>query len=59
MKLLTEELHAQLVANAQARLADLTAAFAAQGRAQSIEAARQAAAEEEGRERFRRFRKKN
>ena len=41
------------------QLADLTAAIAAQGRAQSIEAARNAATEAEGRERFRRFRTRN
>ena len=37
------------------QLADLTAAVAAQGRAQALDAARQAAIEAEGRERFRRF----
>ena len=41
------------------QLADLTAAISAQGRAQSIEAARNAATEAEGRERFRRFRTRN
>ncbi len=46
----------QLLALQSQQLADLTAAVAAQGRAQSLEAARNAAAEAEGRERFRRFR---
>ena len=50
VQLLTDE-------NAQLRqqLADLTAAVAAQGRAQALEAARHTAEEAEGRERFRRF----
>lgn len=47
----------QLLALQSQQLADLTAAFAAQGRAQSLESARKAAEEAEGRERFRRFRK--
>ncbi|WP_454887164.1 P-type conjugative transfer protein TrbJ [Sphingomonas oryzagri] len=46
----------QLLALQSQQLADLTAAVAAQGRAQSLEAARNAATEAEGRERFRRFR---
>ncbi len=46
----------QLLALQSQQLADLTAAMVAQGRAQSIEAARNAATEAEGRERFRRFR---
>lgn len=45
----------QLLALQTQQLADLTATIAAQGRAQSIEMARQAAAETEGRSRFRRF----
>jgi P-type conjugative transfer protein TrbJ len=49
----------QLLALQTQQLADLTAAIAAQGRAQSIEAARSAATEAEGRERFRRFRRRN
>lgn len=49
----------QLLAIQTQQLADLTAAIAAQGRAQSIEAARSAATEAEGRERFRRFRRRN
>lgn len=47
----------QLLALQSQQLADLTAALAAQGRAQSLESARNAANEAEGRERFRRFRK--
>ncbi len=46
----------QLLALQSQQLADLTAAVAAQGRAQALEAARDAATEAEGRERFRRFR---
>ncbi|MBB3862465.1 P-type conjugative transfer protein TrbJ [Novosphingobium hassiacum] len=46
----------QLLALQSQQLADLTAALAAQGRAQSLEGARNAATEAEGRERFRRFR---
>jgi len=46
----------QLLALQSQQLADLTAAVAAQGRAQSLEAARNAATEAEGRERFKRFR---
>lgn len=49
----------QLLALQTQQLADLTAALAAQGRAQSLEAARNAATEAEGRERFRRFRNSN
>lgn len=45
----------QLLALQSQQIADLTAAVAAQGRAQSLESARQAAEEAEGRERFRRF----
>ena len=45
----------QLLALQSQQLADLTAAVAAQGRAQALDAARQAAIEAEGRERFRRF----
>lgn len=41
------------------QLGDLAAAIAAQGRAEMLDAARAAAAEAEGRERFRRFRKGN
>jgi len=46
----------QLLALQSQQLADLTAAVASQGRAQSLEAARNAATEAEGRERFKRFR---
>ncbi len=45
----------QLLALQSQQLSDLTAMMAAQGRAQSLEAARGATAEAEGRERFRRF----
>src|SRR5690606_7981380 len=45
----------QLLALQSQQLADLTAAVAAQGRAQALDSARQAAIEAEGRERFRRF----
>lgn len=45
----------QLLALQSQQLADLTAVVAAQGRAQALESARQAAEEAEGRERFRRF----
>ncbi|ALR20650.1 MULTISPECIES: P-type conjugative transfer protein TrbJ [Sphingobium] len=45
----------QLLALQSQQLADLTAAVAAQGRAQALDAARQTAIEAEGRERFRRF----
>ncbi len=45
----------QLLALQSRQLADLTAAVAAQGRAQALQSARQAAEEAEGRERFRRF----
>jgi len=47
----------QLLALQTQQLTDLAAVMAAQGRAQMLEAARRAAAEAEGRERFRRFRK--
>jgi len=46
----------QLLALQSQQLADLTAAIAAQGRAQALQAANNAATEAEGRERFRRFR---
>jgi P-type conjugative transfer protein TrbJ len=49
----------QLLALQSQQLADLTAAVAAQGRAEVLDAARSAAAEAEARERFRRFRGKN
>lgn len=49
----------QLLALQSQQLGDLAAAIAAQGRAEILEAARAAAAEAEGRERFRRFRKSN
>lgn len=45
----------QLLALQSQQIADLVALMAAQGRAQALEAARNAAAEAEGRERFRRF----
>jgi len=45
----------QLLALQSQQLADLTALVAAQGRAQALDSARQAAEEAEGRERFRRF----
>ena len=45
----------QLLALQSQQLADLTALVAAQGRAQTLEAARATATEAEGRERFRRF----
>ncbi|NWK97364.1 P-type conjugative transfer protein TrbJ [Sphingobium lactosutens] len=45
----------QLLALQSQQLADLTAAVAAQGRAQVLQSAREAAEEAEGRERFRRF----
>ncbi|AKH43002.1 P-type conjugative transfer protein TrbJ [Altererythrobacter atlanticus] len=45
----------QLLALRSQQLADLTALVAAQGRAQALDSARQAAEEAEGRERFRRF----
>ena len=47
----------QILAVQSQQLSDLAAAIAAQGRAQILDAARSAAAEAEGRERFRRFRK--
>ena len=46
----------QLLALQSQQLADLSALVAAQGRAQALESARNAAIEAEGRERFRRFR---
>jgi len=49
----------QLLALQSQQLGDLAAAIAAQGRAQMLGAARAAAAEAEGRERFRRFRERN
>ncbi|MEW6626901.1 MAG: P-type conjugative transfer protein TrbJ [Pseudomonadota bacterium] len=49
----------QLLALQSQQLADLTAALAAQGRAQALDAARTTAIEAEGRERFRRFRGQN
>ncbi|WP_439486475.1 P-type conjugative transfer protein TrbJ [Blastomonas fulva] len=49
----------QLLALQTQQLADLTAALAAQGRAEALESARNAASEAEGRERFRRFRTRN
>jgi P-type conjugative transfer protein TrbJ len=45
----------QLVALQAQQLADLTAAVAAQGRAQSLEAAQRASAQDQGREQLRRF----
>ena len=47
----------QILAVQSQQLSDLAAAIAAQGRAQMLDAARSPAAEAEGRERFRRFRK--
>lgn len=47
----------QILAVQSQQFSDLAAAIAAQGRAQMLDAARSAAAEAEGRERFRRFRK--
>jgi len=49
----------QILALQSQQLTDIAAALAAQGRAQMLDAARSAAAEAEGRERFRRFRKGN
>jgi P-type conjugative transfer protein TrbJ len=49
----------QLLAVQSQQLADLAAVVTAQGRAQMLDAARAAAAEAEGRERFRRFRRGN
>lgn len=49
----------QLLALQSQQLGDLAAAIAAQGRAEMLDSARAAAAEAEGRERFRRFRKGN
>lgn len=49
----------QLLALQTQQLADLTAALAANGRAQTLDSARNAASEAEDRERFRRFRKSN
>jgi P-type conjugative transfer protein TrbJ len=45
----------QLIALQGQQIADLTAAVAAQGRAQNLEAAQRAAAQEQGREQLRRF----
>src|ERR1700730_739012 len=45
----------QILALQAQQLADLTAAFAAQGRAQSLEAAQRATAQDQGREQLRRF----
>src|SRR3546814_4358747 len=45
----------QLLALQSQQIADLTALLAAQGRAQTLEAARDAATEAQGREQFRRF----
>jgi len=45
----------QLLALQSQQLADLTAMMAAQGRAQALEAAQRAAAQDQGREQFRRF----
>ncbi|MGN7929128.1 P-type conjugative transfer protein TrbJ [Sphingopyxis sp. 22461] len=49
----------QLLAIQSQQIADLAAVMTAQGRAEMLDAARAAAAEAEGRERFRRFRKGN
>ena len=49
----------QLLAIQSQQIADLAAVMSAQGRAEMLDAARAAAAEAEGRERFRRFRKGN
>lgn len=49
----------QLLAIQSQQIADLAAVMSAQGRAEMLDAARAAAAEAEGRERFRRFRKSN
>lgn len=49
----------QILAIQSQQLSDLAAALAAQGRAQMLDAARAAASEAEGRERFRRFRQGN
>ena len=49
----------QLLAIQSQQMADLAAVMTAQGRAEMLDAARAAAAEAEGRERFRRFRKGN
>jgi P-type conjugative transfer protein TrbJ len=45
----------QLLALQAQQIADLTAAVAAQGRAQNLEAAQRAAAQDQGREQLRRF----
>ena len=45
----------QLLALQAQQLADLTAVVAAQGRAQNLEAAQRAAAQDQGREQLRRF----
>ncbi|AZI36088.1 conjugal transfer protein TrbJ [Caenibius tardaugens NBRC 16725] len=49
----------QLLALQSRQIADLTALIAAQGRAQALESARNAATEEQGREHFRRFMKRS
>ena len=49
----------QILAIQSQQIADLAAVMTAQGRAEMLDAARAAAAEAEGRERFRRFRKGN
>lgn len=49
----------QLLALQSRQIADLTALVAAQGRAQALESARNAATEEQGREHFRRFMKRS
>ena len=49
----------QLLAIQSQQISDLAAVMSAQGRAEMLDAARAAAAEAEGRERFRRFRKGN
>lgn len=49
----------QLLAIQSQQITDLAAVMSAQGRAEMLAAARAAAAEAEGRERFRRFRKGN
>jgi len=49
----------QLLALQSRQIADLTALIAAQGRAQALESARDAATEEQGREHFRRFMKRS
>ena len=53
------DLHGLSFPEAVQQIADLAAVMTAQGRAEMLDAARAAAAEAEGRERFRRFRKGN